>query len=112
MAGSGTAHLHLEIRTGDIRRCPQPLIQSLHRDGVGLDPLTAHELEGGAMRRLFHQVGKVGTFGRIGGESGNAACGEQEDAQETGVHRSLRRGGGCGEPHPAVSEEVISEKRG
>jgi len=37
---SGTAHLHLEIRTGGTRRCPQPLIQSLYRDGVGLDPLT------------------------------------------------------------------------
>ena len=37
---SGTAHLHLEIHTGDTRRCPQPLIQSLYRDGVGLDPLT------------------------------------------------------------------------
>ena len=35
---SGTAHLHLEIRTGGTRRCPQPLIQSLYHDGVGLDP--------------------------------------------------------------------------
>ena len=37
---SGTAHLHLEIRTNGTQRCPQPLIQSLYHDGVGLDPAT------------------------------------------------------------------------
>ena len=37
---SGTPHLHLEIRTSGTRRCPQPLIQSLYYDGVGLDPAT------------------------------------------------------------------------
>ena len=37
---SGTAHLHLEIRTNGTRRCPQPLLESLYHDGVGLDPAT------------------------------------------------------------------------
>lgn len=31
-------HLHLSIRTNGVARCPQPLIASLHADGVGLDP--------------------------------------------------------------------------
>ena len=36
---SGTPHLHLEIRTADgIQHCPQTLVASLYRDGVGLDP--------------------------------------------------------------------------
>ena len=36
---SGTPHLHFEIRTPDgIQHCPQQLIASLYRAGVGLDP--------------------------------------------------------------------------
>ena len=36
---SGTPHLHFEIRTSDgIQHCPQPLVASLYRAGVGLDP--------------------------------------------------------------------------
>jgi hypothetical protein len=37
---SGTPHLHLELRTNGTRRCPQPLLQSLYHDGIGLDPAT------------------------------------------------------------------------
>jgi murein DD-endopeptidase MepM/ murein hydrolase activator NlpD len=37
---SGTPHLHLELRTGGIRRCPQPLLQSLYHHGTGIDPAT------------------------------------------------------------------------
>ena len=37
---SGVAHLHLEIRTGGTRRCPQPLLESLYYHGVGIDPVT------------------------------------------------------------------------
>ena len=37
---SGTAHLHLEIRTNGTRRCPQPLIRSLYEHSVGIDPAT------------------------------------------------------------------------
>ena len=37
---SGTAHLHLEIRTNGTRRCPQPLLESLYHHGVGIDPVT------------------------------------------------------------------------
>jgi hypothetical protein len=39
------------------------------------------------MGRLLHQAGKIGTFRRIGRDSGNAAGGEQENPQEVGKHR-------------------------
>ncbi|WP_040492719.1 M23 family metallopeptidase [Ilumatobacter nonamiensis] len=35
---SGTAHLHLEIRTSGVRRCPQPLLVSMYRDETGAIP--------------------------------------------------------------------------
>lgn len=35
---SGTPHLHLEIRAAGSRRCPQPLLASLHTNGLGIDP--------------------------------------------------------------------------
>jgi hypothetical protein len=31
-------HLHLAIRVNGVNRCPQPLLVSLHRDGIGGDP--------------------------------------------------------------------------
>ena len=37
---SGTPHLHLEIRAAGTRRCPQPLLESLYHNGVGIDPVT------------------------------------------------------------------------
>ena len=37
---SGAPHVHLEIRAGGEQRCPQPLLQSLYSEGVGLDPAT------------------------------------------------------------------------
>ena len=35
---SGTPHLHLEIRTRDTRRCPQPLLASLYESAKAIDP--------------------------------------------------------------------------
>jgi len=35
---SGTPHLHLEIRTDGVQRCPQPLLRSLYERAQGLDP--------------------------------------------------------------------------
>jgi hypothetical protein len=37
---SGGPHLHIEIRVAGIRRCPQPLLVSLHSNQTGLDPAT------------------------------------------------------------------------
>ena len=37
---SGAPHVHLEIRTGGTRRCPQPLVAALYHDGHGIDPTT------------------------------------------------------------------------
>ena len=37
---SGAPHVHVEIRTNEVRRCPQPLIDALYHDGRGIDPAT------------------------------------------------------------------------
>jgi hypothetical protein len=37
---SSGPHLHVQIRTAGVLRCPQPLLASLYNSGTGLDPTT------------------------------------------------------------------------